>query len=328
MPLLRYIAESPTFLRSHERIATHALAYLLGQEPLGRTFLDVIGCRATGVVWEPERRLGGGWVDVAGLCGNEVALAIEAKFGAEISPSQLRSYLDSMPPSSPLVLLVPDERFYGAGKLVQQLEPPLRSRVRLRTWEDFLRVLCGAADEEELRFEVRQLEALCQGAIPDLPAFPPNYQPDDRSRLPHLKTLVDQATRAFPPDQANGTQYLHGGHYRFFNCENPVNGWLSLGTHQHRIGGRGLLWLRFRSDGVGFAEICGRADRLDEMEGICYEVDERNFWIGFRPPPDLCGPELVAAVVSRIVEITHRLDVTVTPRPRPLDHEEATLPAA
>lgn len=286
--LLAHVADD---LSKRELLATRSLAYILGSSDAARDALQELlrtGGADIGTIEQVANEVVGDNQERVDLVGynnaGEERVLIEAKFGANLTENQPRSYLDRLPnddKASVLLFLAPERRLHT-------LWPPLQRRAQegdlnlevaddandlrtativgsnrhlmLTSWRTLLDAMesrAGLAGDGPSGEDIRQLRGLCDRDDADafLPLRADELSSDVPRRLRDLARLVDEATARACAEgfankkglQAGGTQSYFGTYLRLGSEAKGVwaGAWFGVNYDRWREEDGCPLWIEF-----------------------------------------------------------------------------------
>ena len=215
-----------------ETVATEALGHILRGSEAARNALQEF-LQSAGV---DVGRINTAWTEVTGDDGERPDLAcmdgngrervlLEVKFWAGLTANQPATYLDRLPDDRPSALLVvaPSIRLEtlwpelkaragefpmgneGSATEVRWVSAGDNRHLILTSWTSLLRRLEGAADDEQARSDIRQLQGLAdqQDSEEFLPLRAEQLSPEIPRLILNLSRLVDEvSSRIFATDWA------------------------------------------------------------------------------------------------------------------------------
>lgn len=334
--LLGYLARFGSFSTQSELLCTQGLAYLLQTYDEVRSVMAGEIRERTGVdIGEPVKWLAESLQDDMARPDLEACTAdgvpvvkIEAKLGAELFASQLRSYAADLrqrnSEDTALLVLVPEGRSAMTAQTVMDAfgvpgtdrwrisdaDLPGSVTVSVISWDELFTTLKSVV-AARFAYELEQLQAMYRVLSGDYIA--PLASNEDLQRWKERETdfvnLVDQATRRLTTDHGvypMGTEALEetssGGEYvqyrRRYVCQRSGDRapCYSIGVRDSFAEYLTPVWMRFHKDTAGFSQLRQRikASNLRSLES------GGHLWLPLDLPINASGDQMVQALIDQV----------------------------
>jgi len=328
--LLGRLAALGWFARRGEVATTQAMAMLLDIPELHAATLSLVTER-TGVDLSTITRFqaeavheDAGRPDLEGLDEEGCPLLmVEAKFGAVMTPGQVRAYVQDqdrrvVDRRGVVAVLVPPHRVVEAQLLIAQVRDEWASAglshgdtamvvldwgTLLDRWEAAVAHLPSGPDS--VAADLVQLRELCLtlGGLYMRPFGLAAAGPDWRGRADDLAIIVDQVTRRLlPPDDRTWPVQQEDGYapFRYLPGGYPMPGSACAVGLSSRFADEGgsTLWLRYHRQTPHFRAISDRLLATDLRPTV--RTDQGHLWLPLTVRADLSGELLVDDLVGQV----------------------------
>ena len=326
--LLGYLAKFGSFSMQSEVLCTQALAYLLQTHEDARSAMIHEVKVRTGIElseslkWIAEKEQeDGGRPDLEAITADDVPVVkIEAKLGADLTTSQLQSYVNDLlqrnSGKGALLVLVPEGRIVEAAKVTAAAfelagsgpwpaTDGHRTGMAVISWDELFDTLKTGKDGR-FRYELEQLQAMYRVLSGSFIA--PLAGDEDLRELGEREAdfinLVDQVTRQLtrnhrllPLNKARKTEFYH--RYVQLSSNNPKS-YYSIGVRDSFAEWITPIWLRFHKVHAGdFGSIRQRIEASD----LRWLESAGHIWIPLDIPREVPREQMIQALVEQAEDV-------------------------
>ena len=339
--LISHLARRGDLSKNGELYCTEALAYLLQDDTLSRTWLADLSTQvgldlSDAVIWQAEpTQQDGGRPDLEGTnADGSCLIKVEAKLGHTLSADQLMCYRDDLnvrTKRGALVVLVPAYRLRDArealrdclGSAADYPEPwRLAERPRVGalavTWRQVWTTLERAATTERLRRDVEVAKTLYLGltGLDMTPLAGLESLIHWRTREADVHAWVDWVTRelsegpvmpigevaALGRPDVSGEPSMYRRRYLSRRL-NKMRVDFCIGSRDPFEVYVTPIWLRFDRETAGYAIVLHRLEHSPLARRIV--LDDGHIWLPLMVPIEVDGPAIVTALAAQALQVMH-----------------------